>query len=252
MVQLYLGQRRSTVRGLTEVADLPRLLAGAGPILLDFDGPVCSIFAGYPAPVITAELRSLLVDAGVKLPSAVSSEEDPLEILRWTAKIARPDLMEVVEDALCSAELEATSRAQPTPFAREAVVAASRAGHQLAIVSNNSTAAINAYLADHGLDNYVAYVAGRARGVPERMKPDPQSIRSTVLALGTEPQRCVLVGDSLSDILGSKAAGVPVIGYANKPAKVEQFERAKADAIVTTMADIAAALLDATPNRTGD
>lgn len=198
------------------MANLSRLLAGTGPILLDFDGPVCSIFAVYTAPAITAELRSLLTDNGVGLPGTISGEDDPLEILRWTAKILRPDLLRVVEDALCSAELEATKTAQPTPFAQEAIVAASRAGRQLAIVSNNSAAAINAYLADHRLHNYVAYVAGRTRGAPERMKPDPQSIQSTVLALGAEPQECVLVGDSLSDILGARAVGMPAIGYANE------------------------------------
>ena len=34
-------------------------LVGAGPLLLDFDGPVCSIFAGYPAPRVAAELVAL-------------------------------------------------------------------------------------------------------------------------------------------------------------------------------------------------
>ncbi|WP_406105263.1 HAD hydrolase-like protein [Micromonospora globbae] len=51
------------------------------------------------------------------------------------------------------------------------------------------------------------------------------------------------VGDSLSDIEGAKAAGARVIGYANKPAKKAAFQAAGADALVTSMRQIAVALM---------
>jgi hypothetical protein len=37
-------------------------------ILLDFDGPVCSVFADYPAPQITDELRALALDQADSFP----------------------------------------------------------------------------------------------------------------------------------------------------------------------------------------
>jgi hypothetical protein len=40
------------------------LLAEVGAVLLDLDGPVCSIFAGYPAPKVAAELVDVLRCSG--------------------------------------------------------------------------------------------------------------------------------------------------------------------------------------------
>jgi D-arabinose 1-dehydrogenase-like Zn-dependent alcohol dehydrogenase len=54
--------------------------------------------------------------------------------------------------------------------------------------------------------------------------------------------------DSLSDITAAQAAGVPVIAYANKPSKKEQFAEAGADTVVTSMADAVAALRSGGPN----
>ncbi|MEV6928665.1 HAD hydrolase-like protein [Dactylosporangium sp. NPDC051485] len=55
---------------------------------------------------------------------------------------------------------------------------------------------------------------------------------------------CVLIGDSLFDIEGAQAAGVPVIAYANKRPKIQRFTGAGADVTLTNMGEIAAALHD--------
>ena len=101
-------------------ADLTRLLAETDAILLDFDGPVCSIFAGYPAPKIAAELIELLQRQGVVLPQQLSSETDPLEVLRWTGTTTgNKATTRAVDDALCAAELRAVESASATPYSRE-------------------------------------------------------------------------------------------------------------------------------------
>ena len=55
---------------------------GHGPLLLDFDGPVCGIFAGYPAPRVARELIAALRAAGVDVPDATAEQTDPIEVLR--------------------------------------------------------------------------------------------------------------------------------------------------------------------------
>jgi beta-phosphoglucomutase-like phosphatase (HAD superfamily) len=89
----------------------------------------------------------------------------------------------------------------------------------------------------------VSPVVGRAYAEPNRMKPNPEPIWQAVRAIGKPAMRCVLVGDSLSDIDGAHAAGVRVIGYANRHAKVEVFGTAGADVVLTSMADVADALI---------
>ncbi|MEV1156924.1 HAD family phosphatase [Micromonospora chokoriensis] len=226
--------------------DLGRLLAGVGAVLLDFDGPVCSIFAGYPAPQVAAELVDVLRRHGVDVPQELASEPDPLEVLRCTGAAGDHGITRAVEDALCAAERRAVETAEPTPYGREVIVASRQAGMQVAAVSNNSADAVAAYLAAHRIDGYVSPVVGRPYADPDRMKPNPEPILHAVRALGQSPNRCVLVGDSLSDIEGARAAGVQVVGYANRPAKVEAFRSAGADFVITGMGEIARVLIDLT------
>lgn len=113
----------------------------------------------------------------------------------------------------------------------------------MAVVSNNSAGAVTAYLAAHRLAGYVAPVVGRPYAELDRMKPNPEPIRQALCALGEQPSRCVLIGDSLSDIHGTQAAGGRVIGYANRPEKVEAFRAAGADVVITSMGDLASELI---------
>ncbi|MFF0723078.1 HAD family hydrolase [Micromonospora sp. NPDC003816] len=224
--------------------DLGRLLGEVGAVLLDFDGPVCSIFAGYPAPQVAAELVDVLRRRGVDVPPDLASEPDPLEVLRRTGATGNHDITRAVEDALCAAERRAVETAEPTPYGREVIVAAQQAGMPVAAVSNNSAGAVSAYLTANRLAAYVSPVVGRAYADPDRMKPNPEPILQAVRALGEAASRCVLIGDSLSDIDGARAAGVRVIGYANRLPKVEQFWAVGADAVITSMGEIASLLME--------
>ncbi|MFY1688030.1 HAD family hydrolase [Plantactinospora sp. WMMB782] len=220
-------------------------LVGDGPLLLDFDGPVCSIFSGYPAPRVAAELVALLDVEGVATPPEVRREGDPLAVLRWAGETCSRDLTAAVEEALCAAEMQAARVAAPTPFGREVILGAHARGVPVAVVSNNSAAAIEAYLTAHDLAPYVTPIIGRAYADPRRMKPNPGPVLNAVHALGVVPARCTLVGDSLSDIEAARAAGVAVIGYANRAWKVDAFTAA--DIVVTSMGDIAEVLSPVSP-----
>jgi phosphoglycolate phosphatase len=67
-------------------------------------------------------------------------------------------------------------------------------------------------------------------------------------ALSGDPATSTFVGDSASDIHSAKAAGTHSIGYANKPDKIARLQRAGADVIVTTMAELHDALLAHQPS----
>ncbi|MFC4146817.1 HAD family hydrolase [Micromonospora mangrovi] len=223
-------------------ADLGRLLGGVRAVLLDFDGPVCSIFAGHPAPQVAGELVNVLRRRGVDVPPGLASEQDPLEVLRRTGATGNQGDTRAIEDALCAAERQAAETAQPTPYGREVIVAAWQLGVAVAVVSNNSADAVTAYLKKHRLAAYISPIVGRPYAEPTRMKPNPEPVLNAVRALSAAPGQCVLIGDSLSDIEAGQAAGVQVIGYANRAAKVAAFRAAGATQVITGM-DIVANLL---------
>lgn len=229
---------------MSRSADLDRLLAERSSILLDFDGPVCSIFANRPAPAVAENLRDVVRAEGIELGSSLHDERDPLEVLRWTATLGRADVVRLVETKLCAEEFAASQSAVPTPCGREVIVGAFEAGKPTAIVSNNSAGAINSYIGRQRLEKYAMPIAGRAFGQPDLMKPNPEPILRAVKSLNASPDDCVVIGDSLADIHGAHAAGLPVIGYANRPEKVSLFIGAGAEVVVTQMADIVFALIE--------
>ncbi|MFG1890564.1 HAD family hydrolase [Micromonospora sp. NPDC049051] len=222
-----------TAPGLAKMIDRARV------ILLDFDGPVCSIFAQHSASIVAHELRRLLVDQAVTLPPEILAERDPLAVLRFTATLGRPAVVRLVDEAMTREEVTAARTAEPTPYGREVIVAAQQTGRRVAVVSNNSAASVHAYLSARHLTSYVHPVIGRPEAAPKRMKPDPFPVLGAVRELGAEPAECVLVGDSVSDIEADHAAGVAAIGYANKPGKRERF--AAADVVIDSMAELVTA-----------
>lgn len=219
---------------------LATVLDTSAHVLLDFDGPVCDVFAGFPAHRIAEHLRHLLTDTHhLTLPGDVLTSADPLHVIARTADLA-PGLSATIDAALRAAELQAVATAAPVPGATDLLAACQATGRPVAIVSNNGAEAIHAYLHRHGLTAFVAHVQGRDPHDPALMKPRPYPLRETLTVLDAQPDTAVLIGDSLTDLHAARAAGIRVIAYANKPHKHTQL--AGADAVTTSMRALAEAI----------
>jgi HAD superfamily hydrolase (TIGR01509 family) len=215
---------------------MSQLLPSCNPVLFDFDGPICSIFAGSPAPKIAEQLRDLAQRHGADT-TAVRSQDDPLEVLRW-AGTQPTELLTAVEDALVRAEVAAVAVAVPTPGAHDLIKALRLRGNRIGVASNNSGPAIRTYLAAHDLTEAIDVVAGRRPYEPWTMKPDATCLTECLAQLRTTADRCVFVGDSLTDIQAARALGMPVIGFANSPGKAATFSAAGANAVISNVAEL--------------
>ncbi|MFF2745121.1 HAD family hydrolase [Kitasatospora sp. NPDC058048] len=203
-------------------------------ILLDFDGPVCSVFAGLPAPEVARRLREDRLATGEPVLAGAEEESDPLALLRLISE-ARPDLTESTDAELAALETEAVRVARATPGGESVLQACARSGRLVSVVSNNAGVAIEAYLAERGLSRYVAGVFGRTPGDPSSMKPNPRLLLEAMEAAGTAPGHCIFIGDAARDVEAGEAAGVPMIGYANKPGKDVNLAAAGAVVIADSM-----------------
>ena len=221
---------------------LRRILANTDALLLDFDGPICSVFSGIPAHIVADQLRDILAEGGhAHFPEAVRTATDPFDILFYAATLG-PDEARYIEVAFTAHEVEAIQTAQPTPRADDLMRAWKATGRQLAIVSNNSRNAIEAYLALYNLQPSVDHIAARTGPETSRLKPNPYLITQAGNALTVRPDRCTLIGDSLTDIQAATLANICAIGFANKSRKIDRLSAFGAELLVTSIGEILAGL----------
>lgn len=217
---------------------LARTLTASTAVLLDFDGPVCSVFAGFPAPAVVEQLCVVLVDGGIgELPPEIEKTEDPFDVLRFAASLGETEAR-FVNAAFAAHEAEAITSAVPTPGSDDFLRAWSSTGHPLAIVSNNSTLAVEAYLDLHRLTAYVAHISARIDPDPIRLKPNPYLINNALTSLNAAPSDAVMIGDSTADMEAARRAGTRAIGYANKPGKATRLTDAGANHIIDQMIEL--------------
>ncbi|MEE4541176.1 HAD-IA family hydrolase [Streptomyces sp. V4-01] len=218
--------------------ELAAILAPVRHVLLDFDGPVCSVFAGFPAADVARRLADLLT--GPDGPPPGHELTDPLAMLRHIAD-ARPELVPAADGALVQLEVEAVAHARPTEGAVQFLEACAATDRQVWLVSNNATAALDRYVDTHQLKTLVAGCFGRVPGRPQSMKPSPELLLATLRAAHAEPAEAIFIGDAVRDIEAAHAAGMSAIGYANKPGKAQALTAAGAVSVVTTMRALAQA-----------
>ena len=202
---------------------LRRVLARAEALFLDFDGPVCDLFAGLPASVVVDQLCAVLADGGYgDPPPETEKSSDPFDVLKYAATLGETEAR-YVNAAFTAHEIEAIATAAPTPAAHDLIRTWSQTGRALAIVTNNSKVAIHAYLDLHGLQSYVSFVSARTSADPALLKPNPYLLNEAVVAVDVSANGVAFVGDSPTDIEAAHAEGTISIGYANRTGKVERL-----------------------------
>lgn len=186
-----------------------QLIAESKGLLLDFDGPVCDVYAGSDPARIAREVAAAF-DLEVET-------DDPLDLI--THAIATGGPVDAIHHALTMTEIEAVRTATETPGARRLL---EEYHGPVAIVSNNATGAIDAWLTRTGLRSSIEVITGRD---PRHMKPDPRSLEIAIETIGCQPEGCIFVGDSMSDIEAALRADVPMIALANRQPKRRAFEQ---------------------------
>jgi hypothetical protein len=162
-----------TPAAIDDPATLRHILTRTTGLLLDFDGPVCSVFAGLSAQTVVNQLCLILADGGYSDPPAeIEKNDDPFQVLAYAATLGHAEAW-YVNAAFTAHELEAIATAQPTPAAHDLIRNWSTTGRPFAIVSNNNTVAIHAYLDLHNLRPHVTHVSARTNPDPTLLKPNP-------------------------------------------------------------------------------
>lgn len=209
------------------------MVARSRAILLDFDGPVCAVFGGLSNKHVAAELRAMFDGS---LPDVINSSSDPFDVLNYAARL--DGVAQPVERRLSELEVEAVRTAPPTPGTADALAFFARLELPVVIVSNNSDAAVRAYLNAHGLNGQIAHISARTTADPNLLKPNPALLQQAISLVNTPPETCLMIGDSASDIEAAHSAHTPVISFANKPGKRAHMTQHQPDVIIDHMSEL--------------
>lgn len=205
------------------------LIGKAKALLLDFDGPITTLM---PPPLnahAADGVRAALV--GIELPDEVIATTDHLAVLRFAAEHV-PDRLQVIERACAEVEMACARKSDPSPEIRDLLSRAERADVPVAIVSNNSEAAVRVFLERFDWAGQIKVLSCRTPARVSRMKPDPYFVAEAARRVGVPPARCVLVGDSVADVQAGHGAGTLVVGLAKTPDRGSVLANAGSDALI--------------------
>ncbi|MFD7302976.1 MULTISPECIES: HAD family hydrolase [Streptomyces] len=217
---------------------LRELVTRAEVVLWDFDGPICRLFAGHPAPRVAGSLVDWLAGRGLRalLTEAERHTADPQEVLRAVDR-ARPGpgVVAALEEHLTQEELRATATAMPTAWADPLIRTWTAVGARLAVTSDNSPRVIGAYLAGRDLAGcFGPHIHGRD-AAPHRLEPDPCHLHRALASLTAAPSAALFIGDTPTDHEAARRAGVPFLGYARNDRKARLLREAGASDVIGSL-----------------
>ena len=128
--------------------------------------------------------------------------------------------------------------AQVYPGVHEGLQALRGAGLRLACLTNKPTAFAVPLLRAKGLEGYFDQVFGG--DAFERKKPDPLPLLKACEALGSRPERTLMLGDSSNAPQAARAAGCPVVLVSYGYNHGRPVREVPADGYVDALAELAA------------
>jgi phosphoglycolate phosphatase len=215
-----------SLRGLqAAIVDLDGTMVDTLP---DFCAALDAVFSELGLPVLAPDTVERLVGKG----------SEHLIRSALAAVGADPDRYEAAWAAYQRHYAQVNGRhARVYPGVHEGLGVLRGAGLPLACVTNKPTAFARDLLARKGLDAHFAHVFGG--DAFERKKPDPLPLLRACTALGAQPGRTLVLGDSSNDAAAARAAGCPVVLVTYGYNHGEPVRSVPADGFVDSLAALA-------------
>lgn len=108
--------------------------------------------------------------------------------------------------------------------------------YRLGVVTTRSRVDALAFVRQFGLEALFELAATRED--TERLKPHPEPIRHAASAMGLTPKQCVMVGDTVVDIVSAKSAGCFAVGVLCGFGERDELLEAGADLVLETASQL--------------
>lgn len=218
------------------------VLEAAKVILLDFDGPMAQLMP----PPLNGQAAQVVRDAlGTECPPELQQCTDHITLLRHPSPEQRTRI--AAETAATEFEIACATNCRAAPWIGDFLNWLESTRRRAAIVTNNSTSAVNAFLSRSDIGRASIPVFGRTFEDIDRLKPHPRLLLQAVAHMHSEATDSILIGDSVTDVQAGNAANIKTIGYAKNPARAAELSAA--GALTNIMRNQAQQTLLALPRR---
>jgi len=133
-------------------------------------------------------------------------------------------------------DLDCLDRWRLRPGALETMAELHRRGRLVAIVSNIGRIALEPAIGRFGLAGHLDLVV--ARDDVRFMKPDGEGLRRCLERLGVEAAHALFVGDSRTDVLAARDAGLRVVIVIGGESASDAYEDLPPDAVLDCLAEV--------------
>jgi HAD superfamily hydrolase (TIGR01509 family) len=206
-------------------------------VLFDLDGTLIEF--KFDVKNSRAAVIDWLSNAGFKV-EGLSGHTRTQDIILWVKRECEngsgknlPDFDSVhskISAILDEFEFKAFTIARPHPGSLHLLKELKSDQILSALVTNSGRKPVQGLLNEFGLLPYLTKVI--TRDEVENLKPDPEGILKAIKLLSISKRDAIYVGDSILDILASKAAGIPCIALAQGLYKAEELAEKKPDFLI--------------------
>ncbi len=139
-------------------------------------------------------------------------------------------------------EVAGAEKVELIPGSAEALRWLKGRGVKVGVVSLNSPRSVRVALTRHSLDGLVDVISGH--DLPDKMKPNPHQIWASLKVLKCAPKTALFVGDSDTDMLAARRAGVRAVGVLTGDNTIEELTTAGAVFIIRNLFELPPLLVE--------
>ncbi|UCG36566.1 MAG: HAD family hydrolase [Candidatus Bathyarchaeota archaeon] len=213
-------------------------------VIFDLDGTLAEFNLDYKT--VRAEVMELMRNHG--LPDSIFSMRESIHETLKKAEIYMrnngridEELLAIRKRALSIAsqhEMKAARETSLLPGVLETVKTLNGMGLKLGIFTINGMRSTNFILDNLGLHQFFDAIVTRED--VQEVKPDPSHLAKALKTLNTDPERTIVVGDSITDMKSAKSLGVTAVGVATSEGTKRKLNTAGATETIKSVADLPA------------
>jgi beta-phosphoglucomutase len=203
-------------------------------VIFDWDGTLADtrqvVVASFQK--VLSEIHCTISDEFIERRIGIGAAETFREILRTSRISFNEALIRLLVDKKIQAEIDLSSNV--TLFTGATALLASLHGKvKLALASMNNRGVINHMLKVMNMQRFfdVVLTVDEVRN----SKPDPEIFLKSALKLGSHPEKCVVVEDSIFGVKAAKAAKMGCIAVLTGVYSQEELKKANPDLVVNSL-----------------